>query len=138
MISARTQKSHVDDRGYIRDIIQFGSFEHATLIHSVAGARRGDHYHRESTQTVYVLSGALTALTGDDQGRLTDVRAITAGDILVHEPNESHALVAATDATFLVLTTGPRGGDNYEVDTYRLSHPLGSDTVWETSVSEVD
>ena len=37
---------------------------------------------------------------------------------------ERHAFQAIEDTTFLVLTRGPRGGENYETDTFRLDIPL--------------
>jgi hypothetical protein len=39
-------------------------------------------------------------------------------------PQEGHAFEALEDTTFLVLTRGPRGGENYEDDTFRLETSL--------------
>jgi hypothetical protein len=46
------------------------------------------------------------------------------GDVVVNVPLERHAFQAMEDTTFLVLTRGPRGGENYETDTFRLDIPL--------------
>jgi hypothetical protein len=46
------------------------------------------------------------------------------GDLIVNVPLERHAFEALEDSTMLVLTRGPRGGDNYESDTFRLDVPL--------------
>jgi hypothetical protein len=46
------------------------------------------------------------------------------GDVITNEPYEEHAFQALEYSTFLVLTRGPRGGINYEDDTYRLTTPL--------------
>ena len=46
------------------------------------------------------------------------------GDLLMNQPHEEHALVALQDSEFLVLTSGLRGGKDYEKDTYRLAEPL--------------
>ena len=40
------------------------------------------------------------------------------------DKNEAHAVKALTDSTFLVFTQGPRGGTEYENDTFRLNVPL--------------
>lgn len=117
--------SHRDHRGTITDIVQGIDFQHATIITSRAGARRGDHYHKESTQYVYVVSGVLQALAQMPGGEL-QAGVVRAGDLVVNEPLEHHALVAISDATFLVLTNGPRGGDQYESDTFRLDKRLGA------------
>ena len=37
---------------------------------------------------------------------------------------EAHALHALEDSVLLILTRGPRGGEDYESDTYRLDKPL--------------
>ena len=37
---------------------------------------------------------------------------------------EQHALVGVTNCKVLVFTKGPRGGKNYETDTFRLNKPL--------------
>ena len=47
------------------------------------------------------------------------------GDLVFTEPWESHALVGISDVCeFLVFTKGPRGGKEYESDTYRLKEKL--------------
>ena len=46
------------------------------------------------------------------------------GDFVMTVPNENHALTAVEQSELLVLTKGPRGGDNYENDTFRLATPL--------------
>ena len=42
-------------------------------------------------------------------------------DLIVTVPNEMHALKAISDSEILVFTQGPRGGKEYETDSYRLS-----------------
>ena len=46
------------------------------------------------------------------------------GDFVLTGPNEHHALVALQDSELMVFTKGPRGGKEYETDTYRLKIPL--------------
>ncbi len=115
---------HFDARGSITDIVQDGKFQHATIIRSKAGARRGDHYHLLTTQYVYVVSGELRILSRMP-GRPVQQETLYAGALLANVPMEEHALIAVTDCVFLVLTDGPRGGDGYESDTYRIDKPLG-------------
>ena len=45
-------------------------------------------------------------------------------DIAVTVPFEQHALVGLTNCKVLVFTKGPRGGKEYESDTFRLKKPL--------------
>ena len=41
---------------------------------------------------------------------------------------EHHAVHALEDSVFMVFTRGPRGGDDYESDTFRLETPLQDPT----------
>ena len=49
---------------------------------------------------------------------------LKAGEIAVTTPYEQHALVGVTNCKLLVFTKGPRGGKEYETDTFRLKNPL--------------
>ena len=44
------------------------------------------------------------------------------GGVIISPPLEAHAMKALhEDCEFIVFASGPRGGKNYEKDTYRLS-----------------
>lgn len=108
-----------DDRGEIIDLVQGERLDAATMITSRAGAVRGNHWHAETIQYIYVLSGSMlftVQLPGEER------RTFTAGpgDLVVNELGERHAMRALEETVFLVLTRGPRGGSDYESDTYRL------------------
>lgn len=112
-----------DERGWITDVLEGEVVEYATIIFSKQGARRGDHYHRESVQYIFVLKGRLKVLTQmPDEDIQTTI--IKTGDLALNLPMERHAVIALEDSEFLVLTRGPRGGRNYEKDTYRLTESL--------------
>ena len=49
---------------------------------------------------------------------------LSEGDLVETSKNESHAIRAVKDSKFLVFTQGPRGGKEYENDTFRLTKPL--------------
>lgn len=114
-----------DHRGEITDIVEQIDFNYATLINSKKGVERGNHYHKKTVQYVYVLSGKLRALS-QMPGEKVQEAVLNPGDLIENVPNEAHALIALEDTNFLVLTSGERGGQNYENDTYRLDQPLSS------------
>jgi quercetin dioxygenase-like cupin family protein len=114
----RSKIVHEDFRGSIVDIVVNEEFQHATMIMSLAGSVRGHHYHKQTIQKVFVVNGRMYSFTRKPGEEIVRVE-LCAGDVVTHEPNERHALVALTDCSFLVLTNGPRGGDRYESDTYR-------------------
>lgn len=115
--------AHKDARGWIADVVQDTPFEHATIIVSRMGASRGHHFHKETVQWVFLLSGRLQALVRMNGGPVEQV-TLRPFDSLRTDPMEEHALIALEQSTFLVLTHGPRGGAHYEDDTYRLESPL--------------
>jgi hypothetical protein len=114
-----------DHRGEIIDVVDKVDFSYATLIHSKKDVERGNHYHKKTVQYVYLLSGKLRALS-QLPGQSVQAAILNPGDLIENVPNESHALIALEDSSFLVLTSGVRGGQNYENDTFRLDQPLSS------------
>lgn len=115
--------SFQDHRGEIIDVLKNEDVEYATIIHSRKDAVRANHYHKETYQYLYVLSGRLRAVS-QMPGEQPVEAILVANDLILSVPHERHAFEALEDTTFLVLTRGPRGGDNYESDTFRLDVPL--------------
>jgi len=119
MIVNHITPAFVDDRGEITDILQHIEVDSVSLITCKKGSIRANHYHKESIQYSYVLSGEILAYS-QMPGCNIESRVLNSGDILVSPPNESHALHAAKDSVLIIITKGPRGGANYEDDTYRV------------------
>lgn len=115
--------SFQDQRGEIIDVLQKGHIEYVTIIHSRKDAVRANHYHKETYQYLYVLSGKLRAVSQMPDQKPTEA-ILVANDLILSVPYERHAFEALEDTTFLVLTRGPRGGEDYEKDTFRLDVPL--------------
>jgi dTDP-4-dehydrorhamnose 3,5-epimerase-like enzyme len=112
-----------DQRGEIIDVLQKEPIEYATIIHSRKHAVRANHYHKETWQWLYVLSGKLRAVSQMPDQQATEA-ILVANDLILSVPHERHAFEVLEDTTFLVLTRGPRGGEDYEKDTFRLEVPL--------------
>lgn len=117
------KKNFEDERGFIQDIMVDGKFEHVTLISSKKDIVRGNHYHKKTVQYVFVLDGRLEYYyeTKDGQKGMVELEK---GDFIETPILEKHAIKTVEDTDMIVLTHGPRGGDNYESDTYRLDEPL--------------
>lgn len=123
MLKTRPVCNFKDHRGEITDIFSKEPVEHVTLITSKKGAVRANHYHKETVQFNYVISGYLQLLT-QNPGKKVQSTILEAGDLAVTPAGESHALIALEDSVFMVFTRGPRGGEDYEQDTFRLTAPL--------------
>ena len=119
----RPQCSSKDKRGEIIDILTKEHIEYVTLITSARGTTRGNHYHKETIQMVYILHGKMKLLTQMPSCPVV-VTILEKGDLAVTDPMERHAMMALEDSAFMVFTRGIRGGEDYEKDTYRLSEPL--------------
>jgi dTDP-4-dehydrorhamnose 3,5-epimerase-like enzyme len=115
--------AHEDDRGRIVDILEGIDFNYATVITSRKGVTRGNHYHKQTTQWVYVIKGRMLAHSRMPGGEIQR-RTLSIGDVIMNPPYEHHALTALEDTQFLVLTAGLRGGRDYEKDTFRLERPM--------------
>jgi len=112
-----------DDRGEITDIMVKEIVEYVTMITSLKGSIRGNHYHKKTDQWVYILEGKLKMLTQmPDEPVMATI--LEKGHLAMTAPMERHAMIAMEDAAFMVFTRGPRGGEDYETDTFRLSEPL--------------
>ena len=115
--------SFSDKRGKIVDLIQKEKINAVTYLTIKKNAVRGNHYHKKTIQWNYVLSGKLK-LVSQFKGKKKKSIIMSKGDLVASEPMESHALVGITNCEFLVFTKGPRGGKEYENDTYRLKKKL--------------
>ncbi|HXC56346.1 MAG TPA: cupin domain-containing protein [Rhizomicrobium sp.] len=112
-----------DHRGAISDIVTKENIGAVTIITTRKGAVRGNHYHKETWQYLYVLSGKLRAVA-QNPGEAPTEAILLPGDLILDVPNQRHAFEGLEDSTCLVLTRGVREGDDYEKDTFRLDIPL--------------
>jgi quercetin dioxygenase-like cupin family protein len=113
----------IDGRGEIRDLLRDAELDSVTLIHTNRGGVRGNHYHRETSQWTYVISGRLRWVT-QKPGEEAQVDVVGPGSFVLSPPDERHAMIAEEDTTMMVFTHGPRSGENYESDTIRLDDHL--------------
>ena len=111
-----------DERGTIADIFYKANINHACLITNTPGAVRGNHYHKHTTQYTYILRGTLAYFSRPvEVDRPADVYMASAGDFIISAPLEIHAMKAGVEGCeFIAFAEGPRGGEDYETDTYRV------------------
>ncbi|MDX2470477.1 MAG: cupin domain-containing protein [SAR324 cluster bacterium] len=119
----RLKNNFEDDRGIIRDILTQVKFDAATIITSAKGATRANHFHKDTIQWTYILKGKVQYLY-QKEGEDTKEVLLEEGDVVRSDVKEAHALTALEDSSLLILTRGPRNGEEYESDTFRLDTPL--------------
>ena len=54
-----------DERGYIINIVEHSTFAHVAIISSASGSIRGNHYHPDQAQWLYVVSGRMVTRAVD-------------------------------------------------------------------------
>ena len=113
-----------DDRGTITDIFTSDPHEHCTIIHSKKGSVRGNHYHKHTIQSDFLVLGKMRVLSRRVGSETIEDIVLEPNDLMTGELGEAHEFIALEDLTFVTFHNGPRGGDNYENDTFRLKIPL--------------
>ncbi len=113
-----------DRRGTITDIFVNEPYEHCVIIFSNKGAVRGSHYHKKSVQADFMLFGKMMAYSRKAGSKKIIKTLLTPNDVTHWEKGEAHQFIALEKCAFLSFVNGPRGGDKYETDTYRLKIPL--------------
>lgn len=109
-----------DERGDIFDLVE-EKVGHVGFITFKKGAVRANHYHIQSVQFSYIVSGTIMLRTSATDG--SDVREyeLTEGTLTRIPPMLVHTYTAQTDATMLDMTTLSRNDDGYEKDTVRIA-----------------
>jgi dTDP-4-dehydrorhamnose 3,5-epimerase-like enzyme len=131
MIHTRISPATTDDRGSISDILYKTVINHAAIIESKKGGLiRGNHYHKETIQHIFVTKGSLRywyqPLDKSEPVRSVVVREY---EMVSTPPYEVHALEILEPNQFVVFSQGVRGGNDYESDTFRVAPILTLDMV---------
>jgi mannose-6-phosphate isomerase-like protein (cupin superfamily) len=113
--------SFEDHRGTITDIFFKAQLNHVALIESLPGAERGNHYHANSDQHMYIISGSLEYWYKSNDMANSKFEVCVTGDVITSGKNEIHALrIGPEGCLFMAFTEGTRGGTDYESDTFRV------------------
>jgi oxalate decarboxylase/phosphoglucose isomerase-like protein (cupin superfamily) len=115
------QEPNVDDRGSIQSLVNF-PVKNISLISSVKGSVRSNHYHLTDWHYMYVLSGSFDYYyrPTDSNEELQKVRFVK-GDLVFTPPMEDHATLFIEDTVLIVMSRHPRGTQEvYEADVKRV------------------
>jgi len=123
MEKIKVEVAFSDERGEIIDLLEKEEIHAITLITFVKGAVRANHFHKETTQWNYLIKGKIKLVTQIPGEKIIET-VMLPGELTVTRPNDRHALYAMENSEVMVFTKGPRGGKEYESDTFRLEVPL--------------
>jgi hypothetical protein len=110
-----------DTRGSIADIMYKVEINHVAIIETIqGGVIRGNHYHKLSTQHIFMTKGSLRYWYQPvDKGRPIQSVLVKEYELVSTPPFEVHALEMIENSQFIVFSQGLRGGEDYEADTFR-------------------
>ncbi|MDH3386401.1 MAG: hypothetical protein OEN02_00730 [Gammaproteobacteria bacterium] len=110
-----------DDRGAIQPLVS-GDFKAAQLITSKAGTVRANHYHKEDSHYMYIVSGEFDYYYRST-GSSAEPRCLRlkAGEMVYTPPMFDHAVKFVKNTTFINFTSCDRDQSTYEDDIVRIS-----------------
>lgn len=131
MIHKKIIPATSDERGTISDILYKTEINHAAVIETkAAGLIRGNHYHKATTQHIFMTKGSLRYWY-QPVDKSEPVRSVLVQEyeLVSTPPYEIHALEILEPNQFVVFSQGVRGGEDYESDTFRVPPILTPDLV---------
>jgi quercetin dioxygenase-like cupin family protein len=111
---------HADSRGAIQSLVNT-PMKNISLITSVKGSLRSNHYHKTDWHYIYMLSGEVDYYyrpTGSNEP--PKVLRAKKGDMIFTPPMEDHTTIALEDSVFLAMSRNPRDQEAYEADVVRV------------------
>jgi len=131
MIHKKITPATSDERGTISDILYKTEINHAAVIESKrAGLIRGNHYHKATTQHIFMSKGSLRYwYQPADKSEPVKSIVVHEYEMVSTPPYEIHALEILEPNQFVVFSQGVRGGEDYESDTFRVPPILTPDMV---------
>lgn len=114
--------NYKDKRGIISDLIEKEKINAITYITFYKNKVRANHYHKKTIQWNYIISGKVMFVS-KIKGKIKKIIG-KKNDLVKIETKEHHAIKALNYSEILVFTKGPRGGKEYESDTFRLKKNL--------------
>tara|TARA_B100001175_G_C19293534_1_gene534733 strand:+ start:47 stop:433 length:387 start_codon:yes stop_codon:yes gene_type:complete len=110
-----------DKRGLIADVIYNTKINHIAYITTKKNNIRGNHYHKKTIQYTFVLEGKIKYYFKSKKANKVSQLTLKKGDLIKSKLNEIHAFkTLSKKSIMLALTSGIRGGKDYEKDTFRV------------------
>jgi quercetin dioxygenase-like cupin family protein len=134
--------SFVDARGTITNLVvsdESGAIGGVQLIESKAGSVRANHWHREDSHALHVLSGRVVYL--EREHGVDDVPKRTVhgpGETIFTGPNVDHSLLFPVDTVMISVSQFRRGKDPHDAIPLADGTLTDNDTVVGTDISEDD
>ena len=109
-----------DARGSIQPLVA-GDYKAAQMITSKAGTVRANHYHRDDSHHMYIVSGEFDYYyrpTGSTEE--PECVRVKAGEVVYTPPMYDHAVKFISDTAFINFASCDRDQSTYEDDIVRI------------------
>ena len=104
-----------DDRGTLTQLVHTG-YAQINVVTSRAGVLRGSHYHKQSTEAFYVISGTVDVTLGRENKE--EKATFQSGDFFQIEPYTAHSIFYPEDTIMVALYDIPVELKNGEKDIF--------------------
>lgn len=101
-----TYMTRQDERGGFWGITQEGWAE-VNFIETAAGQVRGNHYHKETRELFFIVSGEIEIVVDDLRSGAHHEMTVTKGDVFIIEPYELHTFRTRTAAQWINMLSVP-------------------------------
>jgi dTDP-4-dehydrorhamnose 3,5-epimerase-like enzyme len=120
MIHKKITPATSDERGAISDILNNAEISHVGVVESKsAGVIRGNHYHKATTQHIFLTKGSLRYwFQPADKSQPVNSILVQEHEMVSIPPGEVHALEILEPNQFIEFCEG--GSGDYESDTFRV------------------
>ncbi|HEY9284230.1 MAG TPA: cupin domain-containing protein [Pyrinomonadaceae bacterium] len=103
--------TRVDERGGFWGITR-ERWAEVNFIETAAQQVRGNHYHKETRELFFIISGEIEVVIDDlNSGEHTEM-TVGKGDVFIIEPYELHTFRTKTDAKWLNMLSKPHDERN--------------------------
>lgn len=113
------QLPFVDGRGSFTSILNRGEWKEVNLVESREGAVRGNHYHKHTTEYIYLLSGE-AEVTLQPMSQPAETVHMLPGEGIFIYPFTNHTFLFTKDSLHLALLSEVFANENPDL------HVLGT------------
>jgi len=108
-----------DERGTIQNILN-KTFNHTAIITSKKGCVRSNHYHKQNSHYIYLISGEIEYWERDINNDNKEMIVCKAGDMIFSPPNKVHKTIFLSDTTIITFAANYRGPEFDQFDTVKI------------------
>ena len=107
-----------DERGRFLGITNSGPWNEINMLESRAGAVRGGHYHKHTTEAFYIICGKIEIEIRNLDNNTIEVFSAKQDDVFIIEPMEIHTFKILTDSKWINMLSSSMDQTNGPIDIF--------------------